>query len=78
VYYTDEFPVTIDRIIDVTENCVEGNNCLLIVSTITTVLEPGDDSGAVTNALIDGMTESFNTGGFYENIPADTIICPGE
>jgi hypothetical protein len=68
--------VTIDRIIDVTENCVEGNNCLLIVSTITTVLEPGDDSDAVTNALIDGMTESFNTGSFYENIPADTIICP--
>eukprot|EP00804_Cyclotella_cryptica_P020924 CCRYP_009258-RA/>CCRYP_009258-RA protein AED:0.03 eAED:0.03 QI:404/1/1/1/1/1/6/245/1277 len=78
VYYTDEFPVTIDRIIDVTENCPEGNSCLLIVSTITTVLEPGDDSDAVKNALVDGMTESFNTGSFYENIPPDTIICPGE
>lgn len=78
VYYTDQFPVTMDNVIDVTEDCPDGNNCLLIVSTITTVLESGDDPDVVKKTLEDGIRESFTTGSFYEKIPADTVICPEE
>ena len=78
VYYTDELPVTMDNVIDVTDNCPVGNNCLLIVSTTTTVLEEGDDPDEVKKALEDGIRESFTDGSFYANIPSDTVICPGE
>ena len=78
VYYTGELPVTMDNVIDVTEDCPIGNNCLLIVSTITTVLEEGDNPDEVKKALEDGIRESFTDGSFYANIPADTVICPGE
>lgn len=78
VFYTDEFPVTMDNVIDVTEDCPSGNNCLLIVSTITTVLEEGDDPDEVKKALEDGIKASFTDGSFYANIPPDTVICPEE
>jgi hypothetical protein len=77
VFYTDEFPVTMDNVIDVTEDCPVGSNCLLIVSTITTVLEDGDDPDEVKKTLEDGIKESFTDGSFYANIPSDTVICPG-
>lgn len=76
VYYTDNFPVTMDNVIDVTEDCPVGNNCLLIVSTITTVLEDGDDPAEVKNSIEAGIRESFSSGSFYQNIPSDTVICP--
>ena len=76
VYYTNDFPVTMDNVIDVTEDCPVGNNCLLIVSTITTVLEDGDDPVEVKNSIEAGIRESFTSGSFYQNIPPDTVICP--
>lgn len=76
VHYADEFPVTIDNVIDVTENCPTGNNCLLIVSTITAILEAGDDPVEVKKAIEDGIRESFTSGTFFGNIPEDTVICP--
>ena len=62
VYYTDELPVTIDNVIDVTDGCPVGNNCLLIQSSITTVLEDGDAADEVKSTLEDGIRESFSTG----------------
>lgn len=76
VYYTDEYPVTIDRIIDMETGCAPGNNCLLIISPITVVLEPGDDADAVSTALTEGMSDSFKDGTFFLAIPEDTVICP--
>eukprot|EP00956_Cyclotella_meneghiniana_P042154 scaffold248382_cov77-Cyclotella_meneghiniana.AAC.1 len=61
VYYTDELPVTIDNVIDVTDGCPVGNNCLLIQSSITTVLEDGDAPDEVKSTLEDGIRESFST-----------------
>ena len=62
VYYTDELPVRIDNVIDVTDYCPAGNNCLVINSSITTVLEDGDDSNGIKSALEDGIRESFSSG----------------
>jgi len=76
VYYTDEYPVTINRILDVETGCAVGENCLLVISAITVVLEPGDDPAAVNAAIVSGMQDSFNDGSFFGAIPADTVICP--
>mmetsp|Transcript_1063 Transcript_1063/g.2420 ORF Transcript_1063/g.2420 Transcript_1063/m.2420 type:complete len:274 (-) Transcript_1063:236-1057(-) len=76
VYYTEEYPVTIDRIIDITTDCAPGNNCLLIISTITVLPEAGDDLDAISSAIENGMKESFDDGTFFGNIPEDTVVCP--
>jgi len=78
VYYTDDYPVTIDRILDVETNCAPGQNCLLVISTITVVLEPGDDPDLVNDVLVKGMQDSFNgtPPPFFLAIPPDTVICP--
>lgn len=76
VYYTDEYPVTIDRIIDIVTPCDPGQNCLLVVSTITVMLEEGDDPAEVYDAINDGMKSSFGDGSFFAAIPEDTVICP--
>jgi hypothetical protein len=76
VYYTDEHPVVIDRILDIETGCDPGTNCLLIISTITVILETGDDESVVEKAVTDGMNESFKDGSFNSLIPSDTIICP--
>ena len=76
VYYTDEYPVTIDRIIDIDTPCDPGQNCLLVVSTITVMLEEGDDPAEVYDAINDGMKSSFGDGSFFAAIPEDTVICP--
>lgn len=76
VFYTDEFPVVIDRILDIEQGCAPGSNCLLVISSITAILEPGDDSTAVNDAIVSGMQDSFADGSFFAAIPADTVICP--
>ena len=76
VFYTDEFPVVIDRILDIEQGCAPGSNCLLVISSITAILEPGDDSAAVNDAIVSGMQDSFADGSFFAAIPADTVICP--
>ena len=76
VYYTDEVPVTIDRIIDIENPCDPGQNCLLVVSTITVMLEEGDDPAEVYDAINDGMKSSFGDSSFFAAIPEDTVICP--
>jgi len=75
VYYTEEYPVSIDNIFDMDASCAPGNNCLLVISTITVVLEAGDDPVEVDKAIVSGMQESFEDGSFFSAIPADTVIC---
>jgi hypothetical protein len=76
VYYTDGYPVVIDRILDMEKGCDEGTNCLLIISTVTAVMEPGDDEEAVKKAITDGISQSFKDGSFNSAIPSSTVICP--
>eukprot|EP00986_Skeletonema_menzelii_P011010 scaffold5539_cov81-Skeletonema_menzelii.AAC.2 len=76
VYYTDADPVIIERILDIETGCDPGTNCLLIISTVTVLLEPLDDENAVKKALTDGISQSFRDGSFNSAIPADTVICP--
>ena len=77
VYYTDQYPVVvIERILDIETGCDPGTNCLLIISTVTVLLEPFDDENAVKNAITDGISESFNDGSFSSAIPSDIVICP--
>jgi hypothetical protein len=75
VYYTDEYPVTIDRILDV-ESCDPGFNCLLVISAITVVLEAGDDPIQVSEAIVLGITESFKDGTIYNTVPQSSLECP--
>lgn len=76
VYYTDEYPVTIDRVLDIKDGCDPGTNCLLIISTVPVVMGPGDDEDAVKKAITDGISQSFRDGSFNAAIPSDTVICP--
>ena len=76
VYYTDADPVIIERILDIETGCDPGTNCLLIISTVTVLLEEFDDEDAVKKAITDGISESFRDGSFNSAIPSDTVICP--
>jgi hypothetical protein len=75
VYYTDEYPVTIDRIIDV-ESCDPGFSCLLVISTIAIVLEAGDDPTQVSDAIVNGIADSFSDGSIYSTVPPEALECP--
>ena len=75
VYYTDEYPVTIDRIIDV-ESCDPGFSCLLVISTIAIVLEAGDDPTQVSDAIVNGIADSFSDGSIYSTVPPEVLECP--
>jgi len=75
-YYSEEHPVNIDRILDIENDCSPGNNCLLVISTITALLDPNDDKETVKDAILSGVQDSFKNGSFYAAVPADTVICP--
>ena len=75
-YYSEEYPVTIDRILDIENGCAPGNNCLLVISTITALLDPNDDKEEVKDAIVSGVQDSFANGSFFAAVPADTVICP--
>lgn len=75
VYYTEEYPITIDRILDV-ESCDPGINCLLVISAISVFLEAGDDPVQVSEAIVRGITESFEDGSIYNTVPQASLECP--
>lgn len=70
--------VVIDNIIDMTANCSAGNNCLLVLSTIHTVVMPVDDEDTIKETLVDGIKDSFEDGTFFENVPQNAVECPTE
>ncbi|KAL7491152.1 hypothetical protein ACHAWT_000622 [Skeletonema menzelii] len=74
--YSDEYPVTIDRVIDVEQSCEPGTNCLLIISSVNVVLDEGDDPNEVKNVITDSILNSFDDGRFNDAVPADTVVCP--
>eukprot|EP00984_Skeletonema_dohrnii_P009915 scaffold3819_cov98-Skeletonema_dohrnii-CCMP3373.AAC.2 len=76
VYYTDEYPVIIERILDIETGCAPGTNCLLIISTVTVLMEPFDNEKDVKQAVTEGISQSFRDGSFNSAIPSDTVICP--
>ncbi|EJK68821.1 hypothetical protein THAOC_09965 [Thalassiosira oceanica] len=73
-YYSEEHPVNIDRILDIENDCSPGNNCLLVISTITALLDPNDDKETVKDAILSGVQDSFKNGSFYAAVPADTKL----
>lgn len=76
--YSDEYPVTIDRILDVEQSCDIGTNCLLIISSISVILEEGDDPDEVKDAVTESILDSFEDGRFNDAVPTDTVVCPME
>jgi len=75
-YYTPENPVTITRVLDIYSGCPVGQKCVLIISSIPVVLEPGDDPDEVKGVIAGGMQRSVNDGSFFAAIPAGTVDCP--
>ncbi|KAL9184563.1 hypothetical protein ACHAXT_012533 [Thalassiosira profunda] len=75
-YYTDQYPVTIDRVLDIVTGCDPDKNCLLVVSTITVVTEEGDDPAEVYDAISAGFKESFVDGSFFAAVPEEAASCP--
>lgn len=67
-------PVTIDRIVDIEDSCSVGNNCLLIISTIFIAMWEGDRE-RITDAIVKGISRSFDDGTFFASIPEDSVIC---
>jgi hypothetical protein len=74
-----QYPLTvqIENIIDMTANCPQGKNCLLVVSNINTVVLPmGDDADTLRDKLVDGVKESFEDGSFFSSLPQGAADCP--
>ena len=68
--------VQIDNIIDMPANCPTGTNCLLVISTINTVVMPSDDADTLKQKLVDGIEDSFQDGSFFESVPQEAAECP--
>ena len=75
---SEEFPVTIDNIIDIEESCDDGSSCQLIISSLYVVLEDGDDADEVKSAVSKNVLGYINDGTFLTEIPSDTVVCPME
>ena len=76
--YSEEFPVTIDNIIDIEESCDDGSSCQLIISSLYVVLEDGDDADEVKSAVSKNVLGYITGGTFTTEIPSDTVVCPME
>ena len=76
--YSEEFPVTIDNIIDIEESCDDGSSCQLIISSLYVVLDDGDDADEVNSAVSKNVLGHINDGTFATEIPSDTVVCPME
>lgn len=76
--YSEEFPVTIDNIIDIEESCDDGSSCQLIISSLYVVLDDGDDADEVKSAVSKNVLGHINDGTFATEIPSDTVVCPME
>lgn len=75
-YYSSGYPVTITRVLDIYSGCPIGQKCVLIISSIPIVLEPGDDPDEVKGVIAGGMQRSVGDGSFFAAIPAGTVDCP--
>jgi hypothetical protein len=77
VFYTDEFPVTIDGIFD---NPFCGATppilCAIVASTVCTLLEDGDDEDQVQKVLLEGLEESVDNGDLNAAIPPENQLPP--
>jgi hypothetical protein len=75
VIYTEQFPITIDSIIDNTfcpgnvEN--PSTECAVVSSTVCVLLEPGDDVQQVRTILVRGIQDAVQNGDFEAAIPAE-------
>mmetsp|Transcript_2485 Transcript_2485/g.5369 ORF Transcript_2485/g.5369 Transcript_2485/m.5369 type:complete len:250 (-) Transcript_2485:222-971(-) len=67
-------PVTIDRIVDIEDSCSVGNKCLLIISTIFIAKWEGAKE-RITDAIVEGISRSFDDGTFFGSIPEDSVVC---
>ena len=74
VYYTDDFPVRIDEVLDIVDDCTEVN-CLLIRTAITVILEEGDNPEDISKVVGDLLDASLKDGSFFAAFPADAITC---
>merc|ERR1719253_1443437 len=72
-YYSSGYPVTITRVLDIYSGCPIGQKCVLIISSIPVVLEPGDDPDEVKGVIKGGMQRSVTDGSFFAAIPAGTV-----
>lgn len=73
VYYSDEFPVQITRIVDsaICPGSIMNDfiSCAVVSSTVCVVLEPGDDPAEIRRTIVNGLEEAFMNGDFINNIP---------
>jgi hypothetical protein len=75
VIYTEQYPITIDSIIDNTfcpgnvEN--PSTQCAVVSSTVCVLLEPGDDVQQVRTILVRGIQDAVQNGDFEAAIPAE-------
>eukprot|EP00956_Cyclotella_meneghiniana_P000528 scaffold582_cov69-Cyclotella_meneghiniana.AAC.1 len=63
---------------DMPANCPTDKNCLLVISTINTIVMPSDDADTLADTLVDGIKESFRDGSFFDSVPQKAAECPDE
>jgi hypothetical protein len=78
-FYTDEFPPTINSILD---NPFCANfpefQCAVVDSTVCVLLEEGDDRAMVRMVLLDGIEQAILDGSFQAAVPPENQLPGGE
>lgn len=68
-------PVIIDDIFDIESGCDPRKNCFLVTSTVSLVLESGDNHASINDAIVNGMQDRIDDGSFFKALPKDTADC---
>ena len=71
VFYTKDFPVTIDAIIPNPFSCPENTDCAVVSSTVCVLLEDGEDATDIREGVLGGMETAIESGAFEAAVPAE-------
>ena len=68
-------PLSIVDIFDIESGCDPGLNCILVTSTASVLMRPGNNPASINGAIVRGVRESIEDGSFYAALPKDVAAC---
>ena len=71
VFYSDEWPVTIDAIIPNPFSCPTNSDCAVVSSTVCVLLEEGENEVSIREFVLDGIETAIESGAFEAAVPPE-------